>query len=70
MHIVVGNAGQPEGFESFNATGPWAAWSAKRYGGNGFSTVKVTPESFSMIHHQANQDGTLGSVIDSFTISK
>ncbi|KAI7884965.1 Metallo-dependent phosphatase [Lichtheimia hyalospora FSU 10163] len=70
VQVIVGNAGQPEGAESFNTTGPWADWSAKRYGGNGFSTVKVTPQSFSMTHHQANQDGTLGSVIDSFTISK
>ncbi|KAI9317013.1 Metallo-dependent phosphatase-like protein [Dichotomocladium elegans] len=70
VYIVLGNAGQPEGTSKFNTTGPYPVWSAKRFDGHGYSTVHVTPTSFTMIHHATNMDGTLGGVVDEFTITK
>lgn len=71
MEVIVGDAGQPEGVSKFNTTGPFADWSVVRYdAGNGFSTVKVTPTSFTMVHREAKRDGTLGKIIDSFTLTK
>ncbi|KAK4517152.1 uncharacterized protein ATC70_000483 [Mucor velutinosus] len=69
FQIVIGNAGQPEGPTQFG-DGPFPAWSAKRYGSFGFSTFRVTPTTMNIVHHQANVDGTLGGVIDQFTVSK
>jgi hypothetical protein len=69
FQIVIGNAGQPEGPTQFG-NGPFPAWSAVRYGSFGFSTFRVTPTTMNIVHHQANVDGSLGGVIDQFTVSK
>lgn len=69
FHIVIGNGGQPEGPAQFG-DGPFPDWSATRYTGYGFSTFRVTPTTVNIVHHQANVDGSLGGVIDQFTVSK
>ncbi|KAI8645371.1 Metallo-dependent phosphatase-like protein [Parasitella parasitica] len=69
FQIVIGNAGQPEGPAQFG-DGPFPAWSAARYSSFGFSTFRVTPSTMRIVHHQANIDGTLGGVVDQFTVSK
>lgn len=70
MEVIVGNGGQPEQTVPFNTTGPFADWSAKRYDGYGFSLVNVSPKTFKMTHYEAKLDGSLGRVIDEFTLSK
>ncbi|ORY93554.1 Metallo-dependent phosphatase-like protein [Syncephalastrum racemosum] len=69
MQVITGNAGQPEGGAEFTS-GPYKDWSAVRYSGYGFSTVRVSPTELTLTHHEAKKDGSLGRVIDEFTISK
>ncbi|KAG1057141.1 hypothetical protein G6F46_001024 [Rhizopus delemar] len=66
---VIGNAGQPEGPSAFE-DGPFPDYSAFRYDSYGFSTFKVTPTSLHIIHHKANPNGSMGSIIDYFTVTK
>ncbi|RCH96017.1 hypothetical protein CU097_011539 [Rhizopus azygosporus] len=69
FQLIIGNAGQPEGPAPFG-NGPFPDFSAVRYEGYGFSTFKVSPTSLEMIHRKANLDGTLGGIIDHFTVTK
>lgn len=69
FQLVIGNAGQPEHPSPFGA-GPFADWSAVRYASYGFSTFKVSPTALNIVHHQANVDGSLGGIVDQFTVSK
>jgi hypothetical protein len=66
---VIGNAGQPEGPSAFE-DGPFPDFSAFRYDSYGFSTVKVTPTSLHIVHHKANPNGSMGPIIDYFTVTK
>ncbi|KAF7731024.1 hypothetical protein EC973_001070 [Apophysomyces ossiformis] len=70
FQLLIGNGGQPEGAVQFNKTGPYPDWSAVRYDGYGFSTIKVSPTSMEIKHHEAKLDGRLGRLIDEFTITK
>ncbi|KAG0166853.1 hypothetical protein DFQ30_006647 [Apophysomyces sp. BC1015] len=70
FQLLVGNGGQPEGAVPFNKTGPYPDWSVVRYGGYGFSTIKVSPTSMEIKHHEAKMDGHLGRLIDNFTVTK
>lgn len=69
VQVITGDAGQPEGGSGF-ASGPYKDWSAVRYSGYGFSTVRVSPTELTLTHHEAKEDGSLGRVVDEFTISK
>ncbi|CAO3653658.1 unnamed protein product [Mucor hiemalis] len=68
FQIVIGNAGQPEGPTSFTA--PYPEWSAVRYGSYGLSTFRVTPTALHIVHRAALTDGSLGDVIDQFSVTK
>ncbi|KAI8984776.1 Metallo-dependent phosphatase-like protein [Mycotypha africana] len=73
FQIVIGNGGQPEGPEPFQSSSEniyYPEWSAKRYSGYGFSTFKVTPTSIIGSHYQANEDGSLGEIVDEFIVTK
>ncbi|KAI7890591.1 Metallo-dependent phosphatase-like protein [Mucor mucedo] len=69
FQIVIGNAGQPEGATPFGP-GPYNDWSAKRYGSYGFSTFDVSRTAIHITHYQAHTDGSLGDVIDKFSVTK
>lgn len=69
FQIVIGNAGQPEGASAFGP-GPYPDWSATRYASYGYSTFRVSPTALNIIHHAVNLDGTLGGVIDQFSVTK
>lgn len=69
FQIVIGNAGQPEGATPFGP-GPFYDWSVTRYGGYGFSTFDVSPTALHIVHHQAQTDGSLGGIIDEFSVTK
>ncbi|KAI9482514.1 Metallo-dependent phosphatase-like protein [Zychaea mexicana] len=70
VEVINGNAGPPEATVIFNTTGPYADWSAVRYDSYGYSTVKITPSSLTFTHHQVRLDGSLGNVVDTFTLTK
>ncbi|KAI8378248.1 Metallo-dependent phosphatase-like protein [Choanephora cucurbitarum] len=69
FQIVIGNAGQPEGPTGFKP-GPYPDWSARRYESYGFSTFHVSPHALNIVHHQANEDGSLGGIVDQITVTK
>ncbi|GAA5815790.1 hypothetical protein MFLAVUS_009305 [Mucor flavus] len=69
FQIVIGNAGQPEGPTAFGE-GPFFDWSATRYGSYGFSTFKVSPSALLITHYQAHEDGTVGNIVDQFSVTK
>lgn len=70
--LIVGNAGEPQGNAGYNPTfeEQFPDWKAFHYAGYGFSTVKASPSSLEFTHIEAKLDGSLGSVIDQFTIHK
>ncbi|CDH48539.1 isoform c [Lichtheimia corymbifera JMRC:FSU:9682] len=71
--LIVGNAGEAEGNAEYNpavAEEEFPDWKAFHYGGYGFSSVKVSPSSLEFTHTEAKLDGSLGRVIDQFTIHK
>lgn len=68
FQIVIGNAGQPEGPTSFTA--PYPEWSAVRYGSYGLSTFRVTPTAINIVHRAALANGSLGDIIDQFSVTK
>ena len=70
--LIVGNAGEAEGNAKYNAAleEQFPDWKAFHYGGYGFSTVKASPSSLEFTHTEAKLDGSVGRVIDQFTIHK
>lgn len=71
--LIVGNAGEAEGNAEYNpavAEEEFPDWKAFHYGGYGFSSVKASPSSLEFTHTEAKLDGSLGRVIDQFTIHK
>lgn len=71
--LIVGNAGEAEGNAGYNAAASAEElpdWKAFHYDGYGFSTVKATPSSLEFTHKEAKLDGSLGRIIDQFTIHK
>ncbi|KAI9498970.1 Metallo-dependent phosphatase-like protein [Zychaea mexicana] len=72
FQLIVGNAGNFQGTDSFeNASVPIADWSALRYEGYGFSTIKVSPTKLQISHHQSlPKDGALGRMVDRVIVRK
>ncbi|KAI7848953.1 Metallo-dependent phosphatase-like protein [Circinella umbellata] len=72
FQLIVGNAGNFQGTDSFeNTTVPIADWSALRYEGYGFSSIKVTPTKLQISHHQSlPKDGAMGEMVDRVTVRK
>ncbi|KAI7885210.1 Metallo-dependent phosphatase [Lichtheimia hyalospora FSU 10163] len=70
--LVVGNAGEPEGNAEHNVASAeeFPDWKGFYYDGYGFSTVKASPSSLEFTHKEAKLDGSIGRVIDQFTIHK
>ena len=70
--LVVGNAGEPEGNAEYNEAlvEELPDWKGFHYDGYGFSTVKASPSSLEFTHKEAKLDGSIGRVIDQFTIHK
>ncbi|KAI9260762.1 Metallo-dependent phosphatase-like protein [Phascolomyces articulosus] len=70
VEVIIGNAGPPEPTVLFNMTGPFHDWSAVRYDSYGYSTVNVSPSKLDFTHHQVHQDGSLGTIADTFSLTK
>ncbi|KAI8068420.1 Metallo-dependent phosphatase-like protein [Gongronella butleri] len=71
IQIVNGDAGQPSSASTFNASVVPNDWSAVRFAGYGFSTIEVSHKSLDFTHHEVSaKDGSLGGVIDHFTLTK
>ncbi|KAI8141210.1 Metallo-dependent phosphatase-like protein [Fennellomyces sp. T-0311] len=72
FQMVVGNAGNFQGTDPFESnTIPIADWSALRFEGYGFSTIKVSPTKLTVTHHESlPKDGALGRVVDRFVVRK
>ena len=72
FQLIVGNAGNFQGTDSFESTTvPIADWSALRYEGYGFSSIKVTPTRLQISHHQSlPKDGAMGEMVDRVTVRK
>ncbi|KAG2224631.1 hypothetical protein INT45_007876 [Circinella minor] len=70
VEVINGNAGPPEATVMFNTTGPYEDWSAVRYDSYGYSSVTVSPCFLEFTHHQVHLDGSLGNIVDRFTLTK
>ncbi|ORX47713.1 Metallo-dependent phosphatase [Hesseltinella vesiculosa] len=70
FQIVNGDAGQPGDNTAFNSSITPPDWSAARYSGYGYSVVDVSPSTLNFGHYQVNTDGSLGSAVDQFTVTK
>ncbi|KAI8579348.1 hypothetical protein K450DRAFT_242849 [Umbelopsis ramanniana AG] len=70
FQYLVGNSGNYELTIPFNTTGPFPAWSASRYSGYGFSTVKATQHSLELTHYGVDNNGTHERVIDHVVVTK
>ncbi|KAI8330365.1 Metallo-dependent phosphatase-like protein [Chlamydoabsidia padenii] len=69
-HVLIGNAGQPEGPSVFPLGDTHSDWSARRYSGYGFSEFTISPHKLEMSHLAVNPNGSLGNLVDHFVISK
>ncbi|KAI9310821.1 Metallo-dependent phosphatase-like protein [Dichotomocladium elegans] len=71
FQLVVGNAGNFQGTDPFENEHQVADWSAKRYEGYGFSTIRVTPRTLLISHFASDpEDGSLAGIIDRVLVRK
>jgi hypothetical protein len=70
FQYLVGNSGNYELTIPFNSTGPFPDWSASRYSGYGYSTVKATKHSLELTHWGVSNNGTNDHVVDHVIVTK
>lgn len=70
--LIVGNAGNFQGVDPFqNHTVPYDDWSALRYEGYGFSSIRVSPRQLLVTHHESHpKNGALGRTVDRLVVKK
>lgn len=70
FEYLVGNSGNYELTIPFNTTGPFPDWSASRYSGYGYSTVKATKHSLELTHWGVSNNGTNDHIVDYVIVTK